>query len=178
MIGRKLGKPDAVTVRKYVPLSEIQGMELPPEYAPQSFSYGQGNMLDSYSAENLAREDIEQDELARGAEMADTEAAGSREQDILDQILQIVAEQQAYSKGVLADEDMSRAAMDEAVRLSAMPEYQISTQPQAKTVAPRDESFSEAFGAARRQGLKVFTWRGKKYTTQMAPTKWNAKRSK
>jgi hypothetical protein len=34
-----------------------------------------------------------------------------------------------------------------------------------------DISFKEAFRAARKQGLETFTWRGKKYTTELASDK-------
>lgn len=41
-----------------------------------------------------------------------------------------------------------------------------SSKPAAKTSAKKGMSFGEAFKAARKEGKKEFTWRGKKYHTQ------------
>ena len=72
-----------------------------------------------------------------------------------------------------------QAQARDAVRTSGIAAY----QPTPVTIqAPRQEvvlkeyapskpiSFSQAFGEARKAGLKEFTWRGKRYTTELAGT--------
>ena len=48
------------------------------------------------------------------------------------------------------------------------PEPAVPTKPQAQRLSAAAMSFDRAFAAARRAGKDVFTWRGKRYTTELA----------
>ena len=48
------------------------------------------------------------------------------------------------------------------------PEPTVVNKPQAQRLSAAARSFDRAFAAARRQGKDVFTWRGKRYTTELA----------
>ena len=48
------------------------------------------------------------------------------------------------------------------------PEPTVVNKPQAQRLSAAARSFDRAFATARRQGKDVFTWRGKRYTTELA----------
>ena len=48
------------------------------------------------------------------------------------------------------------------------PEPAVPTKPQAQRLSAAARSFDRAFAAARRAGKDAFTWRGKRYTTELA----------
>ena len=162
MIGRKFSKPSHVQVRKFIPLADLKGYAL-DDIPVQEWSYGRSDLPYNDSADMLMKEDMEEDERYRGSEMAEGELAQSREQQILEQLQELMAEQQLYSQGVMEREEQEGRAQD--VLLSQIPLSMPMPQVQQRPQQP--ESFGRAFAAARRAGAKIFTWRGRKFNTRL-----------
>ena len=152
MIGLGLPGYDSPLVRKQVSLADLRGMELPDN------SWIMGDQAE-HSRGLMDQEEMGQQESERGMEGADREAQMSREQQILDMLQQIMAEQQVHSKGQLTREQALSAAIPTLASILQ------SNMPQP---AKPDMTFGQAFATARKSGAKQFEWRGKKYTTQLA----------
>jgi hypothetical protein len=74
-----------------------------------------------------------------------------------------------YNDGGLPDYEREPDFDDKAQQYAAVADYKVE-----KGMNPNlneDMTFKEAFAAARSGGDKSFTWRGKKYTTELASSK-------
>lgn len=74
-----------------------------------------------------------------------------------------------YNDGGLPDYEREPDAEDKALQGAEVAAYKVS-----KGMNPNlneDMTFKEAFAAARSGGDKTFSWRGKKYTTELASDK-------
>jgi hypothetical protein len=74
-----------------------------------------------------------------------------------------------YNDGGLPDYEREPDFDDKAQQSAAVAEYKVEKGMNPNLNA--DMTFKEAFAAARKEGDKTFEWRGKKYTTEMAPSK-------
>jgi hypothetical protein len=74
-----------------------------------------------------------------------------------------------YNDGGLPDYEREPDAEDKAQQNAAVAEYKVEKGMNPNLNA--DMTFKEAFAAARKEGDKTFEWRGKKYTTELAPSK-------
>ena len=176
--------PDDTIVRRYIPLSRIRAARLTPdlpEFAvgPSMDYTGQPvDMIERANAQaSMQRELGAYAEMQdpRRAEAADVEHAQLRQQDIIAQLEELMAQQQAHAQDVYGREK----AMDALSQMPQMPDMAtIRSQPQPKLLPLAQQtmqpvsldtlSFGTAFRAARAAGRKTFTWRGRVYTTQMA----------
>jgi hypothetical protein len=77
-----------------------------------------------------------------------------------------------YEEGGLADYEREPSAEDRAQQEGAMAEYTDRKEKEAIMAKPLAKaSFKEAFADARAAGDKTFEYMGKKYTTELAPSK-------
>jgi hypothetical protein len=74
-----------------------------------------------------------------------------------------------YNDGGLPDYEREPSDEDKAQQGAAVAQYKVDKGMNPNLNA--DMTFKEAFAAARKEGDKTFEWRGKKYTTEMAPSK-------
>jgi hypothetical protein len=74
-----------------------------------------------------------------------------------------------FNEGGLPDYEREPDFDDKAQQSAAVAEYKVEKGMNPNLNA--DMTFKEAFAAARKEGDKTFEWRGKKYTTEMAPSK-------
>ena len=74
-----------------------------------------------------------------------------------------------YNEGGLPDYEREPSDEDKAQQGAAVAQYKVDKGMNPNLNA--DMTFKEAFAAARKEGDKTFEWRGKKYTTEMAPSK-------
>ena len=158
MIGRGLpGYDDPLVRKQQVSLADLRGMELPDDsWIMQDQAEHSRGLLD--------QEEMGQEESERGMQGADREAQMSREQQILDMLQQLMAEQQVHSQGQLGREQAMAATLPSLASIMQAP----MQQPAAPAQKPQQQTFGQAFAAARKAGAKTFEWRGKKYTTQLA----------
>jgi hypothetical protein len=75
----------------------------------------------------------------------------------------------SYNDGGLPDYEREPSDEDKAQQGAAVAQYKVDKGMNPNLNA--DMTFKEAFAAARKEGDKSFEWRGKKYTTEMAPSK-------
>ena len=74
-----------------------------------------------------------------------------------------------FNEGGLPDYEREPDFEDKAQQGAAVAQYKVDKDMNPNLNA--DMTFKEAFAAARKEGDKTFEWRGKKYTTEMAPSK-------
>jgi hypothetical protein len=74
-----------------------------------------------------------------------------------------------FNEGGLPDYEREPDFEDKAQQGAAVAQYKVDKGMNPNLNA--DMTFKEAFAAARKEGDKTFEWRGKKYTTEMAPSK-------
>ena len=74
-----------------------------------------------------------------------------------------------FNEGGLPDYEREPSDEDKAQQGAAVAQYKVDKGMNPNLNA--DMTFKEAFAAARKEGDKTFEWRGKKYTTEMAPSK-------
>jgi hypothetical protein len=74
-----------------------------------------------------------------------------------------------FYEGIKAD-NTAKGTLEEAKKkygAKAMPQKQGPAAPKTTQSSFNKKSFNDAFRTARKSGAKTFTWRGKKYTTEM-----------
>jgi hypothetical protein len=74
-----------------------------------------------------------------------------------------------FYEGIKAD-NTAKGTLEEAKKkygAKAMPQKQGPAAPKTTQGSFNKKSFNDAFRTARKSGAKTFTWRGKKYTTEM-----------
>lgn len=77
-----------------------------------------------------------------------------------------------FVEGGVTDEDLAAAnASEDPIATMNARKGWTGGEEAAEPLAPRKQSFKEAFAEARRGGGKTFEWNGKKYTTEMAGEK-------
>lgn len=178
--------PDNVIVRRYIPLSRIRAARLTPDLpefaAGPSMDYtGQPvDLLDRANAQAAMQREMgayAQMQDPQRAEAADVEHAQLRQQDILAQLEELMAQQQAHAQDVYGREKamdaLDLASMPQmpdmaTIRSAPQPKQLQLDQPVSQPVSLDTLSFGTAFRSARAAGRKSFVWRGRTYTTQLS----------
>ena len=179
------GEPDV----RAIPLSDIiRGVALKED--PQVFGPAMdftGRSTDTMMAEHsrglMDREvmtmDEIKDEINRNREAAHVEFSHSRQDEIINQIQQLMAEHQVNSQKMLARDGLmpngiplSTVGGETSQSHSMLPGSLNAGRSSAGRSNPDNASidgmsFGSAFKLARSSGAKIFTWRGRQYTTQL-----------
>ena len=77
-----------------------------------------------------------------------------------------------FADGGVTDDDLEAAnASEDPIQTLNKRKGWTDTGEMSESVAPKKQTFKEAFAAARKGGGKTFEWEGKKYTTELASEK-------